>query len=78
MSYLELHRVKHTGCNARALMLTDDKALTKSVLASHGIPTPRFQACADGKPPRSLAVPFPAIVKPQRGSGSAGISQRRS
>jgi D-alanine-D-alanine ligase len=46
------------------------------VLASRGIATPRFQVCVGGRPPRSLVVPFPAIVKPVNGSGSAGISQR--
>src|SRR6187200_2790410 len=42
VAYLELLRQRYTGCNPRGMMLSRDKVLTKRVLATHRIPTPRF------------------------------------
>ena len=42
VSYLELIRVPHTGCNPRGLMLSRDKALARKLLAYHRIPSPDF------------------------------------
>ena len=41
-SYLELLGVSFTGCHARGILLTRDKALCKKILRYHRVPTPRF------------------------------------
>lgn len=76
VSYLELRRLKYTGCNPRGLMIARDKALAKKILAYHRIPVPRFAVV----PPRrkgfaSPRLKFPLFVKSLTEEGSEGISQ---
>jgi D-alanine-D-alanine ligase len=76
VAYLELMRQPYTGCNPRGMMLSRDKVLTKQVLASHRIPTPRFQLFPFGlrfREPRRLN--FPLFVKSATDDASLGISQ---
>jgi D-alanine-D-alanine ligase len=76
VSYLEMLRVPYTGCNPRGLMLARDKALSKTLLASHRIPVPEFAVFRLGRAvrrPRRLA--FPLIVKSLTKEGSEGIAQ---
>ncbi len=76
VSYLELLRVPYTGCNPRGLHLGRDKALSKKVLAYHGVPVPQFDVFPQGRRARVRAdFPYPAIVKAQVKEASAGISQ---
>jgi D-alanine-D-alanine ligase len=75
VSYLELRRQAYTGCNPRGLTLTRDKALTKIILAYHGLAVPKFAIF----PPRSKAkrpekLTFPLFVKSLTEDGSVGIS----
>ena len=42
VSYLELRKQPYTGCNPRGLTLARDKALTKKILAYHGLKVPEF------------------------------------
>ncbi len=75
VSYLELRRQAYTGCNPRGLTLARDKALTKKILAYHGLKVPEFAIFVKGraaKRPNSLA--FPLFVKSLTQEGSAGIS----
>jgi D-alanine-D-alanine ligase len=58
------------------MMISRDKVLTKQVLASHRIPTPRFQLFPYGqrfREPRKLQ--FPLFVKSATDDASLGISQ---
>lgn len=74
----------YTGSDAHSLTVTLDKWLTKRVLASHGIDTPRGRLFTqrdlpdvnklDGFWGGSLGVPIPAIVKPNFEGSSKGIS----
>lgn len=74
----------YTGSDAHSLTVTLDKWLTKRVLASHGIDTPRGRLFTqrdlpdvnklDGFLGGSLGVPIPAIVKPNFEGSSKGIS----
>jgi D-alanine-D-alanine ligase len=74
----------YTGSDAHTLTITLDKWLTKRVLASHGIDTPRGRLFTqrdlsdisklDGFLGGSLGVPIPAIVKPNFEGSSKGIS----
>ena len=75
VSYLELRRQAYTGCNPRGLTLARDKALTKKILAYHGLKVPEFAIFAKRRAtrrPESLA--FPLFVKSLTEEGSAGIS----
>jgi len=76
VSYLELLRLRYTGCNPRGLILARDKALSKKLLAYHRIPVPDFTVARYG---RKVTLPkkmgFPLIVKSLFFEASAGISQ---
>jgi D-alanine-D-alanine ligase len=76
VSYLELLRLRYTGCNPRGLILARDKALSKKLLAYHRIPVPDFSVVPYG---RKAALPkrmkYPLIVKSVFFEASAGISQ---
>src|SRR6187455_2259463 len=66
----------YTGSDAYVLTLTLDKALTKRIVAAHGIPSPRGRFVTR----ESLSagglddLPFPVIVKPNFEGSSKGIS----
>jgi D-alanine-D-alanine ligase len=76
VSYLELLRVPYTGCNPRGLMLSRDKALSKTLLSYHRIPVPEFVVVHVGrKPRRPKRLAFPLIVKSLTEEASIGISQ---
>jgi D-alanine-D-alanine ligase len=76
VSYLELLRVRYTGCNPRGLLLARDKALSKQLLAFHRVPVPDFTVF---RPGRGVALrrklQFPVIVKSLTYEASVGISQ---
>lgn len=75
VSYLELRRQPYTGCNPRGLTLARDKAITKKILAYHGLKVPEFAIFPQRrayKSPEKLA--FPLFVKSLTEEGSAGIS----
>jgi len=70
---LESLAIPFTGSSSVTLALALDKAKTKQILASEGIPTPAWQLCPT---PRTLLQPrlrFPLIVKPNREGSSKGI-----
>ena len=77
-SYLELLGVSFTGCHARGILLTRDKALCKKILRYHRVPTPRFAVFERGAPmrrARERELSFPLIVKSVDEEASLGISQ---
>ena len=76
VAFLELMRQPYTGCNPRGLMISRDKALSKQILAYHGILTPRFTVLEKKRRfvvPRNLT--FPLFVKSVSDDASFGISQ---
>jgi len=73
-AYLELLNLPYTGNGPLPLSVCNDKALTKRILASSGIPTPSFRLYAEVPRGRS-GLCFPVIVKPSREDGSAGITE---
>src|SRR5579871_4246776 len=75
VSYLELIDQAYTGANPRGLTLARDKALTKKVLAYHGIRVPRFVTFPLGRAVRPAGVKFPMLVKSLSEEGSVGIAQ---
>src|SRR6266581_2415727 len=75
VSYLELIEQPYTGCNPRGMTLARDKALTKKIMAYHGLRVPEFATFPIGRAarrPQTLA--FPLIVKSLTEEGSVGIS----
>jgi D-alanine-D-alanine ligase len=76
VSYLELKKVPYTGCNPRGLTLAHDKALSKQILAHHGIPVPQFAVFRPGEGVRRPAgLDYPLLVKSLVDEGSVGISR---
>lgn len=76
VSFLELMKVKYTGCNPRGLMLSRGKALSKKLLAYHRIRVPDFAVFPMGrKVRRPRHLQFPLIVKSLIEHSSVGISQ---
>ncbi len=76
VSYLEMLRIKYTGCNPRGLMLARDKALSKKIMKYHRIKTPDFVVF---RKHQSVRVPaklkYPLFVKTLNEEASLGISQ---
>jgi D-alanine-D-alanine ligase len=76
---LEMLGVPYSASQVLALALTLDKAMTKRVLAQHGLPTPRFQEFHDPRQPLDpalrarLEAGLPLFVKPNREGTSIGI-----
>lgn len=78
-SFLEMIKLRYTGCNPRGLMLAHDKALSKMICRYHRIPVPQFHVFPVDRPrkvrrPKRLALPL--IVKSLTEEGSVGIAQR--
>lgn len=76
-SFLEAMGVAYTGCNPQGLSLCRDKALSKKVLAYHGVPTPGFCVFETKQKiqlPKQMS--FPVIVKSLTEEASLGISQQ--
>lgn len=75
---LEMLRIPYTGSDPLSLAISLDKAHTKEVLASHGIPVPRTLLVSsveelDRIRRNRLPFGFPVIVKPVAEGSSKGI-----
>jgi D-alanine-D-alanine ligase len=70
---LELMDIPFTGSSALVLGLSQDKGKTKSLLASHGIPTPAYRVWQPGMDGLLSGLQFPLIIKPLREDASLGI-----
>lgn len=76
VSYLDLLKVPHTGCNPRGLTITRDKALSKKIAAYHRIRIPRFATFPRRRRWRRPSdLRYPLIVKSLTEEASLGISQ---
>ncbi len=71
VAILERLGYRHTGSSPETMALCLNKARTKRLLTSLGIPTPSFQLCDDANV--EFHVPLPAIVKPVAEDASLGI-----
>ena len=73
---LEGEGYRYTGSPPLALLVSRNKAMSKKVLAWHGVRVPGFATWRPGEPvtrPERLA--YPLIVKPLQSDASAGIAQ---
>jgi D-alanine-D-alanine ligase len=69
----ELLGVPFTGNGNLPIAVCLNKAMTKRILLTAGLPTPAFKVIQDPGD-RALGFSFPAIVKPLREDGSLGIT----
>ena len=71
---LTLFDIPYTGSDETTLCIALDKALTKRLLATYRIPTPRYRVYAAGDTIRTSGLRFPVIVKPNAEGSSKGIA----
>lgn len=73
---LEAEGYRYTGSPPVALLVSRNKAMSKKVLAHHGIHVPRFVTYRPGETVEvgTLDIPFPLIVKPLQTDASIGIA----
>jgi D-alanine-D-alanine ligase len=73
---LEAEGYRYTGAPPQALLVSRNKAMSKKVLAYHGIRVPQFLTWRPGE---TLETPeelhYPLMVKPLQTDASAGIAQ---
>ena len=71
---LSLFDIPYTGSDETTLCIALDKALTKRLLATYRIPTPRYRVYEPGARIRTAGLRFPVIVKPNAEGSSKGIA----
>lgn len=71
---LELMGIPYTGPGVLASALAMDKIMTKRVLMSNGIPTPRFMELGPENYDADLDMDLPVVVKPNREGSTIGVS----
>ena len=71
---MSLLGVPFTGSDETTLCIALDKALTKRLLATYKIPTPRYRVFERGDAVRASSLRFPVIVKPNAEGSSKGIA----
>lgn len=75
-AFLEAEGYRYTGAPPLALLVTRNKAMSKKVVAFHGIKVPQFKSYRVGETwSPSDGLRFPVIVKPLASDASEGISQ---
>ena len=75
-SLIEAEGYNYTGSPPLALLVTRNKAMSKKILAYHGIQVPAFATWRPGERITLAAdLRFPLIVKPLQTDASAGIAQ---
>lgn len=74
---LELLEVPYSGAPPECLALCYDKGAVRGIAAALGVPVPAERFLRPDEP-LEAGVPdrFPALLKPNRGDGSVGITQR--
>jgi D-alanine-D-alanine ligase len=73
---LEMLGLPYTAGRVMCLAITLDKAMTKRVLAFHGLPTPPFQEFSRVDQPLDPALRYPLFTKPNREGTAIGISNK--
>jgi len=73
---LEMMGIPYTGSRVLTQALCLDKAMTKRVLSTHGIPTAPFQVFRSPRERRNPRLRFPLFVKPNREGSGMGVSPK--
>lgn len=74
-AFLDLLRIPYTGATPLALSMCRRKGLTKRLLISHDVPTPKFLVLWKPKVAKRHGLTFPLIIKPAREDASAGVDK---
>lgn len=75
-SLLEAEGYRYTGAPPLALLVTRNKAMSKKILAFHGVKVPSFRTYRLGEAPgEDVKLRFPIIVKPLQADASEGITR---
>lgn len=72
-AWLDHLGIPYIGSDGLTLGVTLDKAMTKTLVAAAGVPTPAFTVVQDGSQLAQLHVELPAFVKPNAEGSSMGI-----
>ncbi|MEG1527560.1 MAG: ATP-grasp domain-containing protein [Clostridia bacterium] len=72
---LNLYGISYTGSDETTLCVALDKALTKRVLCTYHIKTPKYFYASKDKPIKATGLTFPVILKPNAEGSSKGISE---
>jgi D-alanine-D-alanine ligase len=72
---LEMLEIPYSGAGPTCLGVCYDKALVRAVASAHGVPTPMETFINANVSGAALPSVFPALIKPNRGDGSVGITQ---
>jgi D-alanine-D-alanine ligase len=74
---LELLDVPYSGAGPGCLALCYDKAAVRAIAAELGVPVPEERFLRPDEPIEAgVPARFPALIKPNRGDGSVGITQK--
>jgi D-alanine-D-alanine ligase len=74
-AYLDLLRIPYSGAPPQALVLCYDKAIVRLAAEALGVPVPVEHFIAAEAPPDRLPQLYPALLKPNTGDGSVGITR---
>jgi len=69
----EMLQIPYTGSDVATLALSLDKALAKTIVAQHGVPTPKSILMTTGREKLPKGMRFPLIVKPVAEGSSKGV-----
>ena len=75
-SVLEMLDIPYSGSDPQCLAICLDKPVTKKLVATTGVPTPKWQVITDARELAALSwdgFSFPAIIKPAYEGSSKGI-----
>ncbi len=73
---LEMLNIPYTGSNPQCLAYCYDKSLIRGIAKEMGIPVPKGVLVTPGESVLKLPFNFPAIVKPNFGDSSFGITKK--
>jgi D-alanine-D-alanine ligase len=71
---LEMLGIPYTGSGVLTMAMCLNKAITKKILAYHGIPTAKFTLLRPGAPLDTGDLQFPLFAKPLHEGSSMGVS----
>lgn len=71
---LNFYRIPYTGSDETTLCIALDKALTKRIISTYGIKTPKYQVITKDQSQLTGRFHYPVIVKPNAEGSSKGIS----
>jgi D-alanine-D-alanine ligase len=73
---LELANIPYTGCGLQGLVVGNDRQLTKKMLETYKLPTPKYQFIEKAGTKIRQDLGLPLIVKLNESGGSVGINDK--